>query len=92
MTAARLFNDEASAEGRYRNGATRARLQPHPRDEHRGYSAADGRNQGIAKGLVYRLAQFKPLLAKRFETTKTQSGHWQPEFAVMHNAAHSMVG
>jgi hypothetical protein len=22
----------------------------------------------------------------------TQSGHWQPEFAVMHNAAHSMVG
>jgi hypothetical protein len=22
----------------------------------------------------------------------TQSGHWQSEFAVMHNAAHSMVG
>jgi hypothetical protein len=22
----------------------------------------------------------------------TQSGHWQPEFAVMHNEAHSMVG
>jgi hypothetical protein len=22
----------------------------------------------------------------------TQSGHWQPEFAVMHNAAPSMVG
>ena len=22
----------------------------------------------------------------------TQSGHWQPEFAVMHNAAHSMLG
>jgi len=22
----------------------------------------------------------------------TQSGHWQPEFAVMHNAAHGMVG
>jgi hypothetical protein len=41
-------------------------------------SAADDRDPSIVsveKWLVYRLAQFKPLLAKRFETTKTHSGH-----------------
>jgi hypothetical protein len=29
--------------------AARACLQPHPRDEHYGHSAADGRDQGIVK-------------------------------------------
>src|SRR5262245_48140100 len=61
---------------RYRDGAARARLQSHPRDEYSGHSAADGRDPSIVKvekWLVYRLAQFKPLLAKRFETTKTHS-------------------
>jgi putative tryptophan/tyrosine transport system substrate-binding protein len=33
----------------YRDGAARACLQPHPRDEHYGHSAADGRDQGIVK-------------------------------------------
>jgi hypothetical protein len=32
-----------------RDGAARACLQPHPRDEHYGHSAADGRDQGIVK-------------------------------------------
>ena len=41
--------DEASAKGCHRDGATRTRLQPHPRDEHHGHSAADDRNEGIAK-------------------------------------------
>src|SRR5262249_24373165 len=70
--------DETSAQSRYRDGAARARLQSHPRDENYGHSAADGRDPSIVtveKWLVYRLAQFKPLLAKRFETTKTRSRH-----------------
>ncbi len=41
--------DEAPAQGRHRDGTTRARLQPHPRDKHHGYSAADGRNHGIVR-------------------------------------------
>jgi hypothetical protein len=44
------------------------------RDEYYGHSTADGRDPSIVKvekWLVYRLPQFKPLLAKRFETTKT---------------------
>src|SRR5262249_22796062 len=39
--------DEASAEGRYRNGAPRPRLQSHPGDEHHGHPAANGRDPSI---------------------------------------------
>src|SRR6266702_5048166 len=73
--------DETSSECRYRDGAARTRLQSHPRNEHHGHPAADGRDPSIAKlekWLVYCLAQFKSLLAKRFETTKTRSGHGEP--------------
>ena len=38
----------------------------------------------LGKWLLYRLAQFKPLLAKRFETTKTLTGHKAPLFVAMH--------
>src|SRR5262249_8318835 len=41
--------DEASAQGRHRDGAARTRLQSHPRHEHHGHSAADGRHPGIVK-------------------------------------------
>jgi hypothetical protein len=40
---------EASSEGCHRDGAARACLQPHPRDEHCGHSPADGRDQGIVQ-------------------------------------------
>src|SRR5712671_6578048 len=43
------LSNEASSEGCHRDGAARACLQPHPRDEHYGHSAADGRDQGIVK-------------------------------------------
>ena len=43
------FLMERLPQGCHRNGATRARLQPHPRDEHHGYSAADGRDASIVK-------------------------------------------
>src|SRR6516165_699422 len=41
--------DEASAQGRHRDGTARTRLQSHPRHEHHGHSAADGRHPGIVK-------------------------------------------
>src|SRR6516164_4025534 len=41
--------DETSAQSRYRDGAARARLQSHPRDEYYGHSAADGRDPSIVK-------------------------------------------
>jgi hypothetical protein len=56
--------DEAPAEGCHRDGTARARLQPHPRDEHHGSSAADGRNQGVVTAEhpshVTNLPRFRP--------------------------------
>jgi len=56
--------EEAPAEGCHRDGTARARLQPHPRDEHHGSSAADGRNQGIVRpehlSRVTNLPRFRP--------------------------------
>src|SRR5207248_10291352 len=41
------FSDEATEERRHRNGAERARLQPHARDEYRRRQAAAGRDAGL---------------------------------------------
>ena len=52
-----------------RDGATRTRLQSHPRHEHHGHRAAYGRDQGIANTspTPRRVCQS----ARRFQTTKT---------------------
>ena len=41
------LSDEAVAQCRDRDGATRARLQPHARDEHRRYQTTPGRDPGL---------------------------------------------
>jgi GAF domain-containing protein len=41
--------DEASAQGRHRDGTPPARLQSHPGDEHHGHPAADGRDPSISR-------------------------------------------
>src|ERR1700676_1331537 len=41
------LSDEATEERRHRNGAERARLQPHARDEYRRRQAAAGRDAGL---------------------------------------------
>jgi hypothetical protein len=47
------YNYEDMVDAQYRlvterDGAARACLQPHPRDEHYGHSAADGRDQPLS--------------------------------------------
>src|SRR5260370_41853175 len=63
------LSNEASSEGCHRDGATRACLQPHPRDEHYGHSAADGRDQGIVKVGKNSLASPLPLVPTSFRKT-----------------------
>ena len=46
--------DEAAAEGRHRDGAARACLQSHARDEHRRCEAAPGGDPGLSCGLSWR--------------------------------------
>ena len=41
--------NEASSKSGHRDGAARTRLQSHPRHEHHGHSAADGRDPSIVK-------------------------------------------
>ena len=49
MDGSDTLPDEASAQGRHRDGTPRARLQSHPGDEHHRHPAADGRNPSIVK-------------------------------------------
>ena len=68
--------------GCHRDGTARARLQPHPRDQHHGSSAADGRNQGHSQSGTP-LAGLQPpesptCPAKRFDTAKTRFRHRLP--------------
>ena len=44
------FLMKTAAEGRHRDGAARARLQPHPRDEHRRREAAPGGDPNLRCG------------------------------------------
>src|SRR5450631_1458726 len=53
------LSDEATEERRHRNGAERARLQPHARDEYRRRQAAAGRDAGMRP----RLGATKPARA-----------------------------
>jgi hypothetical protein len=68
------------------------RLQLHTSDEHYGYSAADGRDQGIAKAKIRKpLASppgpVRPLTAKRFDTAKTLKRHARLRIAAAQNCA-----
>ena len=51
---AKALPDEAAAEGRHRDGAARACLQSHARDEHRRREAAPGGDPGLSCGLSWR--------------------------------------
>src|SRR4029453_15983751 len=66
------LSNEASSEGCHRDGSARACLQPHPRDEHYGHSAADGGDQGIVKvrknSSRRPFVHFRPPTGKRFYT------------------------
>src|SRR5262245_57944265 len=74
--------DEASAQGRHRDGAARTRLQSHPRHEHHGHPAPHGSDHGIVRPEKVKRptrercqeCKFLPLPG-RFYTAQTQSGH-----------------
>src|SRR3974390_3290851 len=61
------LSDEAPAEGRHRNGTTRARLQSDPRNEHHRCSTAPGGDEGI-------VASRAPLSS----SMPTRGARWQP--------------
>jgi hypothetical protein len=75
--------DETPFEGGHRNGAARTCLQSHPCHEHYRHSAAVSGDASIAKttktARIATLASSDLLPKKRFDTAKTQSGHYRVE-------------